>query len=119
HTVALAAGDAAFPYMTRIALDRFVVPQNTEGLVWFAAAFAFFVVFQSFNVYLFISMAGKVESGLTYTIRNEGFTHLQRLSFSFYDKRATGWLLARLTSDANRLGEIVSWSLIDLLWGAD
>lgn len=117
-TVALAAGDAAFPYMTRIALDRFVVPQNTEGLGWFAAAFAFLVVFQSFNVYLFISMAGKVESGLTYTIRNEGFTHLQRLSFSFYDKRATGWLLARLTSDANRLGEIVSWSLIDLLWGA-
>ena len=117
-TVALAVGDAAFPYMTKIALDRFVIPQNTQGLGWFAAAYAGLVVFQSFNIYLFISMAGKVESGLTYTIRNEGFVHLHRLSFSFYDKRATGWLLARLTSDANRLGEIVSWSLIDLLWGA-
>lgn len=115
-TVALAVGDAAFPYMTKIALDRFVIPQNTQGLGWFAAAYAGLVVFQSFNIYLFISMAGKVESGLTYTIRNEGFVHLHRLSFSFYDKRATGWLLARLTSDANRLGEIVSWSLIDLLW---
>jgi len=117
-TVALAAGDAAFPYMTKIALDRFVIPQTTEGLAWFAAAFAGLVVFQSLNLYLFIAMAGKVESGLTYTIRNEGFIHLQRLSFSFFDKRASGWLLARLTSDASRLGEIVSWSLIDLLWGA-
>lgn len=117
-TVAMAAGDAAFPYMTRIALDRFVIPQTTEGLGWFAAAFGVLVLYQSFNIYLFISRAGKVESGLTYTIRNEGFVHLQRLSFSFYDKRATGWLLARLTSDASRVGEIVSWSLIDLLWGA-
>ena len=117
-TVALAAGDAAFPYMTKVALDRFVIPQTTEGLGWFGAAFLGLVFWQSLNLYLFISMAGKVESGLTYTIRNEGFIHLQRLSFSFYDKRATGWLLARMTSDANRLGEIVSWSLIDLLWGA-
>jgi ATP-binding cassette subfamily B protein len=114
----LAFGDAAFPYMTRIALDRFVTPQTTEGLGWFAAGFAVLIVLQSLNLYVFISMAGKVESGLTYTIRNEGFIHLQRLSFSFYDKRASGWLLARLTSDASRLSEIVSWSMVDLLWGA-
>src|SRR5690554_7572146 len=38
-TVALAAGDAAFPYMTKVALDRFVIPQTTEGLGWFGAAF--------------------------------------------------------------------------------
>ena len=116
-TVGLAVGDALFPYMTKVALDRYVIPQNTAGLGWFAAGFGLLVVFQSINIYLFIANAGRVESGLTYTIRNEGFTHLQRLSFSFYDKRASGWLLARLTSDANRLGEIVSWSIIDLLWG--
>lgn len=117
-SVALAAGDTLFPYMTRIAVDRFVVPQTTEGLSWFAAAFAVLVVWQSFALYLFISEAGRVESALTYVIRREGFAHLHRLSFSFYDKRAVGWLLARLTSDVNRLGEIISWGLIDLLWGA-
>lgn len=116
-TVGLAGGDALFPYMTRIAIDRFVVPETTEGLAWFGLAFAILVVVQSLNIYLFIKMAGKVESGITYTIRQAGFEHLHKLSFSFYDKRAAGWLLARLTSDVNRLGEIISWSLIDLLWG--
>lgn len=116
-TVGLAGGDALFPYMTRIAIDRFVVPETTEGLGWFALAFVVLVIIQSFNIYVFIKMAGKVESGITYTIRQAGFEHLHKLSFSFYDKRAAGWLLARLTSDVNRLGEIVSWSLIDLLWG--
>lgn len=116
-TVAMAGGDALFPYMTKVAIDRFVVPQTVEGIGWFAGAFVALVLMQSFNVYVFISMAGKVESSITYTIRQVGFEHLHKLSFSFYDKRAAGWLLARLTSDVNRLGEIVSWSLIDLLWG--
>ncbi|NLL43016.1 MAG: ABC transporter ATP-binding protein [Firmicutes bacterium] len=116
-TVVMAGGDALFPYMTKVAIDNFVVPQRTEGLGWFAAAFALLIAVQSFTVYMFINMAGKVESGVTYTIRQAGFEHLHTLSFSFYDKRASGWLLARLTSDVNRLGEIVSWSLIDLLWG--
>lgn len=116
-SVALAGGDALFPYMTKIAVDRFVVPQTTNGIGWFAAGFALLIVAQAFNVYVFINMAGKVESGLTYTIRNAGFSHLQTLSFSFYDKRAVGWLMARLTSDVNRLGEVVSWGLIDLMWG--
>ncbi|MCK9526951.1 MAG: ABC transporter ATP-binding protein/permease [Limnochordia bacterium] len=116
-SVGMAAGDALFPYMTRIAIDRFIVPATTEGLGWFAVAFAILVMLQSLNIYIFIKMAGKVESGVTYTIRQAGFEHLHKLSFSFYDKRAAGWLLARLTSDVNRLGEIVSWSLVDLLWG--
>lgn len=116
-TVAMAGGDALFPYMTKVAIDRFVVPQTTEGISWFALAFVLLIVAQSFNVYVFINMAGKVESGISYTIRQVGFEHLHKLSFSFYDKRAAGWLLARMTSDINRVGEIVSWSLIDLLWG--
>ena len=116
-TVAMAAGDALFPYMTRVAIDRFIVPETTEGLPLFSVGFVILVVMQSLNVYIFIKMAGKIESGVTYTIRKVGFEHLHKLSFSFYDKRAAGWLLARLTSDVNRLGEIISWSLIDLLWG--
>ena len=116
-SVAMAAGDALFPYMTKIAIDRFVVPQTISGIGWFAAAFLLLVVYQSFTVYIFIDMCGKVESSLTYTIRQVAFEHLHKLSFSFYDKRAVGWLLARLTSDVNRLGEIVGWGLIDLLWG--
>lgn len=117
-SVLLAGGDALFPYMTKIAIDRFVIPQTVAGIGWFAAGFALLIMAQAFNVYLFIDLAGKVETGITYTIRNAAFRHLQKLSFSFYDTRAVGWLMARLTSDVNRLGEIVSWGLIDLLWGA-
>ena len=110
--------DAVFPYMTKIALDRFVVPQTTQGIGWFGLAFALLVLVQGINIYLFIAMAGKIETGLTYSIRKAGFQRLQELSFAFYDTTAVGWLMARMTSDISRLGEIVSWGIVDLFWGA-
>ncbi|MBU5421040.1 ABC transporter ATP-binding protein, partial [Acetanaerobacterium sp. MSJ-12] len=42
---------------------------------------------------------------------------LQELSFSYYDNKAVGWLMARMTSDVLRLGETISWGLVDLVWG--
>lgn len=116
--VGVAFVDAIFPYMSKVAIDRFVVPQTTEGIGWFAAGFAAIVLIQSLNVYLFIKNAGRVETGLSYEIRKAGFTRLQELSLSYYDTRAVGWLMARMTSDVNRLGEIVSWGCVDLFWGA-
>lgn len=110
--------DAVFPYMTKIAVDRFVVPQTTQGIGWFGLAFAVLVTVQGFNIYVFISMAGRIETGLIYSIRRAGFERLQELSFSFYDTKAVGWLMARMTSDISRLGEIVSWGIVDLAWGA-
>lgn len=110
--------DATFPYMSKVAIDRFVVPQTTNGLGWFAAAFAAVVIVQALNVYVFIMTAGKVETGISYEIRKAGFARLQELSLSFYDNKAVGWLMARMTSDVTRLGEIISWGCVDLFWGA-
>ena len=67
--------------------------------------------------WLFIIIAGKVEVWLVYDIRKAGFKRLQELSFSYYDKTPVGWMMARMTSDSERLGEAISWSLVDLAWG--
>ena len=50
--------DATFPYMSKVAIDRFVVPQTTNGLGWFAAAFAAVVIVQALNVDVVIMTAG-------------------------------------------------------------
>ena len=54
---------------------------------------------------------------LSYDIRKAGFKRLQELSFSYYDKTSVGWLMARMTSDVERLGATIAWSLVDLTWG--
>jgi ATP-binding cassette subfamily B protein len=55
--------------------------------------------------------------GICYDIRKNGFKRLQELSFTYYDKTAVGWLMARMTSDTSRLGDTIAWGLVDFVWG--
>jgi len=50
-------------------------------------------------------------------MREKLFNHLQELSFSFFDKTSSGWLLSRMTSDIRRISELTSWMLVDAVWG--
>ncbi len=59
-----------------------------------------------------------MRTGLGHDIRQAGFEKLQELSFSFFDKRPVGWLMARMTSDCERLTNILVWGLLDIVWGA-
>jgi ATP-binding cassette subfamily B protein len=62
-------------------------------------------------------MAGKVEMGLAYGIRKRAFAQLQKLSFSYYDRTSSGWLMSRMTSDIARLSDTVAWGMVDIVWG--
>lgn len=114
----LAGVDLLFPLLNRYAIDNFVVPKNIDGLVKFSFLFLALIAIQAVNILFFISLAGKIETGLTYDIRKASFQHLQKLSFDYYDQTPVGWILARLTSDCERLGSIISWGLVDIIWGS-
>ncbi|SCX88539.1 ABC transporter ATP-binding protein [Alkaliphilus peptidifermentans] len=115
--VLVAVVEAAFPLMTLVAIDRFIYEGQLEGISGFIALYGLLVILLAGNIWLFISIAGKIETTLTYDIRKKGFKRLQELSLSYYDNKAVGWLMARMTSDITRLGEIVSWGMVDILWG--
>lgn len=116
--VTLALGDVIFPLFNRFALDEFISAQRyIKYIPLFALLYVTLIVVQTTMVYLFIKQAGKIEMNFAYTMRKMAFEKLQRLSFSYYDTHASGWILSRLTSDINRLSEIVSWGLLDMVWG--
>jgi ATP-binding cassette subfamily B protein len=109
--------DALFPQMNRMAIDRFIVPRTTEGLGRFLLMYGGMVVIQAFNVWALIVIAGRIECGIVHDLRKVGFRRLQELSFSYFDKTPVGWIMARMTSDAQRLGDTISWGLVDIAWG--
>lgn len=96
--------DVLFPMMNRYAIDNFIVKGTLEGIGKYLALYGLLIVVQVLNVWFLISVAGKVEVFMVYDIRKAGFKHLQKLSFSYYDKTPVGWIMARMTSDAQRLG---------------
>lgn len=109
--------DSVFPLFTKHVIDNFVVKGSRTGIDRFAFIFFSIVIIQSINVYLFLVLAGKIETRMAYDIRKKGFEKLQILPLSYYDNKAVGWLMARMTSDINRISEIISWGLVDLSWG--
>ncbi len=117
YMIVLAATDAGIPLLTKYALDHFIDKNTLDGIVGFAALYAGLIALISVCVYLFIKEAGTIQAGVTYNLREKGFKKLQELSFSYFDKTAVGWLMARMTSDTARVGEILAWGLVDFIWG--
>lgn len=113
----LGAMDVMMTYLTKHLIDAYITPGQLDGLGRFIAAYAGIVLVIALVVYKFIQTAGVVEAGLSHDIRKAGFEKLQQLSMSYFDKNAAGWILARLTSDVTKLGEFISWGLVDMVWG--
>lgn len=115
--VALAATDIAFPLLTRYAIDNFVAEGDYDGLKGVALLYVGLAIALGLIVFFFIRHAGKLEVGIQYRLRKDSFRKLQRLSFSYYDKNAVGWMIARTTSDAQKIAETVAWGVVDMVWG--
>ncbi|MCK9443326.1 MAG: ABC transporter ATP-binding protein/permease [Tissierellaceae bacterium] len=109
--------DALFPLLTKYAIDNFIEGKTLVGLEKFGLIYLMSVIALAFTVFMFIVLAGKLEMKMAYDIRRIGFEKLQILPLSYYDNKAVGWLMARMTSDIARLSETISWSLVDLAWG--
>ncbi len=109
--------DVAMPYLNSFAIDNFITKKTTEGLIPYGIMYLIAVIVAAVAVFFFSIQAGKVETHVCHNIRKEGFVRLQELSFNYYDKTPVGYILARMTSDAQRLGETLAWSLVDIAWG--
>ena len=82
-----------------------------------AAAYAGANLLLALGGAIFIWMAGKIDAFASHDIRRDAFANLQRLSFSYFDHRPVGWLMARLTADCRKLTDILAWAFLDLVWG--
>lgn len=120
----VAGTDAIYPYISKIAIDDIIRPNELldtpdfSKLKLFVIMYIIFMIVQSLMVFLFILFAGKIQTELAFSIRKKAFYHLQELPFSYYDRTRVGWIMARMTSDSRNLSELLSWGLIDVAWGA-
>ena len=66
------------------------------------------LVLIQFGAYFFISDVGHVMGAkMEYDMREEIFSHYQKLSFSFYDEQKVGQLMSRITSDLFDISELL------------
>ena len=112
----VAAIDLVYPQLSRYAIDSIIMQGDIKRLIPFAAVYFIVIALQSFGTVMFISRAGKLEMAIAYDIRQDAFKKLQELSFSYYDKTAVGYIMARMIGDIPRLSDMIAWSHTDILW---
>ena len=113
----LAGSDLCFPLLTGRLIADVERGSGNVDLPYYAWAFTGLTLVLCGCVWGFIACAGKIRTHVSHDIRRDAFENLQALSFSFYDTKPVGWLMARLTADCNRLSNILAWGVMDFIWG--
>lgn len=108
-------------YFTRLNMqivDDGIIAQNPDVLLGLMTQYAFLMFFFAGMVFTFIYVCGLLGYRVQYDLRKKMFEHLQRLSFSYYDHKPVGWIMSRLTSDPERVSNVLTWGFLDVTWAA-
>ena len=114
--VVVGIAEISFPLVTRAVIDDAAALGLELDLSGYAFLYAGLCIALGVSVVGFLWFGGKLRSHMSHDIRAAGFENLQRLSFAYYDQRPVGWLMARMTSDCERLSNIMAWGILDLFW---
>ena len=109
--------DSYFTFLSKRIIDEGIVPGNVTALRSIIIRYGLLVLLQAAGVFCFIYLAGVLGERVRYDLRQKMFNHLQDLSLSYYNRTPVGWIMSRVTSDAERVAELVTWGLLDVTWG--
>lgn len=108
--------DSIYPLFNQYALNHFIALKTTDTIVPFIIAYiVILIVFVILN-FVSTTWAGKIEMSVNRDLRNASFNHLQELSFSYFNQNNVGYVHARVMSDTGRIGQLVSWDMMDMVW---
>ena len=108
--------DILLPLFQKYALDHFVVEKTLDTIWVFTTAYFLTYCVAAISNYISCSLATIIEMRVNRSLRQTAFSHLQTLSFSYFNQNSVGYIHARLMSDTARIGGLVSWTLIDCIW---
>ncbi len=103
------------PYITKVAIDRYIARQDVGGLDLMALAYLG-VALLGF-IFLFVQTYTTEYTGqrAMHDLRMEIFTHLQKQDMAYFDRNPVGRLMTRTINDVETLNELFSTGVIGLL----
>ena len=105
----------AGPFLTKIAVDDYILPGDAEGLGWVISVYAGLLVLQFGISYAQGWATSMVGQWAMRDVRGQIFAHLQRLPLRFYDRTPIGRLMAHNTSDVDALNELFTDGVVSVL----
>ena len=103
------------PYFTKLAIDELIPKQEIKKLIFISVIFIIsLLLIRLFTKYRIWEIT-KLGQLVLKDIRFDIFSHLQKLSFQYFDSRPHGKILIRVVNYINTLSDLLSNGLINLI----
>ncbi|MHC4882903.1 MAG: ABC transporter ATP-binding protein [Planctomycetota bacterium] len=103
------------PAITRHVLNEAVPNQDFGLILWLLVAILGLVLLSSVLTYTRVKWGHILGVRIEFDMRAELFSHLQKLSFNYFDNVKTGHIMSRISNDLNQIAEIAHHAPEDLL----
>ncbi len=94
------------PYLTKIAIDDYIIPGDHTGLMTLVGILFGLLILQGFIQYMMSVLTEWIGQKAIFDLRMQVFEHLQKLSLRFFDKNPIGRLVTRTTNDVESLNDM-------------
>lgn len=105
----------ANPYLIGVAIDQFISHNDLRGLAIIGAVLIVVNILMWQAQYWQVWTMSWAGQQILYHLSSDMFTHLQRLSLSFFDRTQIGRVMSRLQSDIDVLESMLSSGLLSML----
>lgn len=103
------------PYLMKLGIDKYIAEGDWENLFLLGGIMILINVVAVVCSRLRMLIMGRVSNSILLTIRQQLYSHIQKLSFSFFDSRPAGKILARIIGDVNSLNDVFANSVTSLI----
>ncbi|HPH95821.1 MAG TPA: ABC transporter ATP-binding protein [Anaerolineaceae bacterium] len=108
--------DSFVTYLGKRIIDEGIAARNADQVVHLLTINAGITLFQAIMVFFFIYLVAILGEKVRFDLRKMMFNHLQDLSLSYYSRKPVGWIMARVTSDSDRVADLMTWGVLDTTW---
>ena len=105
----------AIPWLIAYAIDDALLAKDTGLLVTIVIVMCAAYIIQWFAGNYRIRYTNMIGQRVIYDLRHDIFSHVQKLSFRFFDKRPAGSVLVRITNDVSSLQDLLTNGVVNVL----
>ena len=99
----------------RLNVSIFGIPVNLD-YTGYVILFSVMILVRSLSIFGTFFLTNYIGMLIMVDLRRDSFRQIQRLSFSYFDKTSSGWLIARMQNDTSAIGDTLSWGIIQIAW---
>ena len=103
------------PYLLQVAIDNYMVNSDFVGLTFIAMIAVGVYLVNWISDYLRTFHISWMGENMVNELRKQLFSHLQELSFGFYDRSEAGEIISRVTNDTDTLSQIFVQGVLTLI----